>query len=61
MSHAKSAADPLSFIFFRARGLISHEIQSSLAVIPAKAGIHLAFCIRATWIPAFAGMTAGEI
>jgi len=28
------------------------------AVIPAKAGIHFAFCIRTPWIPAFAGMTA---
>jgi hypothetical protein len=31
---------------------------SSMAVIPAKAGIHFYGGIRATWIPAFAGMTA---
>jgi hypothetical protein len=29
-----------------------------IAVIPAKAGIHLALCGKAKWIPAFAGMTA---
>ena len=30
---------------------------SRKAVIPAKAGIHPRFYIRAKWIPAFAGMT----
>ena len=33
---------------------------SSRFVIPAKAGIHLAFFFaEALWIPAFAGMTVG--
>jgi hypothetical protein len=29
-----------------------------MAVIPAKAGIHLALAHPRKWIPAFAGMTA---
>jgi len=29
-----------------------------MAVIPAKAGIHLCFLHQSKWIPAFAGMTA---
>jgi hypothetical protein len=31
-----------------------------LAVIPAKAGIHVAPMQKRRWIPAFAGMTAGK-
>jgi hypothetical protein len=32
-----------------------------MAVIPAKAGIHVALMQKQRWIPAFAGMTAGKI
>jgi hypothetical protein len=28
-----------------------------MAVMPAKAGIHVRECIKAKWMPAFAGMT----
>jgi hypothetical protein len=30
------------------------------SVIPAKAGIHFA-TVKSQWIPAFAGMTAGDV
>jgi hypothetical protein len=31
--------------------------RATIAVIPAKAGIHFALRAEAEWIPAFAGMT----
>ena len=46
----------------RAGDACAEEIRASLVVIPAKAGIQLAFTQgKKKWIPAFAGMTAGGI
>ena len=36
----------------------NNAIIYTIAVIPAKAGIHFDLVARARWIPAFAGMTA---
>ena len=33
---------------------------TSLSVIPAEAGIHFDLRAKATWIPAYAGMTIEE-
>ena len=37
-----------------------NAIIYTIAVIPAKAGIHFDLLARARWIPAFGGMTASE-